>query len=131
MEQTIIIDDKEVRLKSTGATAIRFKAQFGKDYFAEIMKLAILKKLEGKKPEDITHEDLDKLDFEVFFRVIWVLAKTADHTLPDPLTWLDSFDEFPIFDIIPQVQDIITSTLQSKKKSMKAGLMANGIITPS
>lgn len=116
MEKTIVIDGKEVRLKSTGATALRFKAQFGKDYFAEIMKLNVLKKLEGKNIDELSYEELDKLDFEVFYNVVWVMAKTAIKEIPDPLTWLDSFDEFPIIDIIPQVQDIIIATIQSKKK---------------
>jgi hypothetical protein len=48
MEKTIIIDNKEIRFKTNGATPLRFKAQFGKDYFQEILKLAPLENL-GKK----------------------------------------------------------------------------------
>lgn len=113
MEKTIIIDNKEVRLKSTGATPIRYKAQFGKDYFAEIMKLSSLGKLDL---ENLEANDLSALDMEVFYNFIYVLAKTADHTLPDPISWLDSFDEFPILEVIPEIQDILMSSMQSKKK---------------
>ncbi len=38
MEKTIQIDNKSISFKSTAATPLRFKAQFGKDYFAEIIK---------------------------------------------------------------------------------------------
>lgn len=113
METTIIIDNKEVRFKSTAATPLRFKAQFGKDYFAEIIKLNKLSKF---KADGDNYEVLENADFEIFYNIIWTLAKTADRNIPEPLTWLDGFDEFPLFEIIPQVQDLIAASIQSKKK---------------
>jgi hypothetical protein len=116
MEKTIMIDGKEVRLKSTAATALRYKAQFGKDFISEIVKLNRLGKLDLKYAEEVDLESLENVDFEVFYNFTWVLAKTADPTVPDPLSWLDKFDEFPLFDIIPQIQDILAATIQGKKK---------------
>lgn len=113
MEKTIIIDDKEIRFKSTAATPLRFKAQFGKDYFAEIIKL---NKLSAFKEEKSNYEVLENADFEVFYNIIWTLAKTANKDIPDPITWLDGFDEFPLFEIIPEVQDLIAASIKSKKK---------------
>ncbi|KMP32231.1 prophage pi2 protein 40 [Bacillus cereus] len=113
MEKTIIIDEKEVRLKSTGGTAIRFKAQFGKDYFAQLLKLAPLGKIDM---ENLDPSKLDNVDFEVFYNLVWTMAKTADPKTPEPMTWLDSFDEFPIIEILEDIQDMIVSTIQSKKK---------------
>lgn len=113
MEKTIKIDGKEVRFRSTAATPLRFKAQFGKDYFAEIIKLNKLSKF---KEDKTNYEALENADFEVFYNIIWTLAKTADKNIPEPLTWLDSFEEFPLFEIIPQIQDLITASIQTKKK---------------
>lgn len=113
MEKTIVIDDKEVKFRSTAATPLRFKAQFGRDYFAEIIKL---NKLSDFKEEKSNYEVLENADFEIFYNIIWVLAKTADKSIPDPLTWLDGFEEFPLFEIIPEVQDLIAASIQSKKK---------------
>ena len=45
MEKTITIDGKEVRFKTNGATPMRYKAQFGQDYFKEILKMAPLEAL--------------------------------------------------------------------------------------
>ena len=42
MEKTIEIDNKKVSFKSTAATPLRYKAQFGKDFFVDIMKLSSL-----------------------------------------------------------------------------------------
>lgn len=45
MEKTITIDGRDVRFKSTAATPLRYKAQFHKDFFTEVLKLAQLEKL--------------------------------------------------------------------------------------
>lgn len=117
MEKTMVIDGKEVRFKSTGATALRYKAQFGKDYFTEILKMGALEKIDvGEDWSKIDPKDLDALDFEVFYNIFYTMAKTADPSLPDPLTWLDQFDTFPILDILPELQDLITSSLKTSKK---------------
>lgn len=116
MEKTITIDGKEVKLKSTAATALRYKAQFGKDFISEIVKLNKLGKLDLTEDDEVNLESLENVDFEVFYNFTWVLAKTADATIPEPLSWLDQFDEFPLFDIIPQIQDILAATIQGKKK---------------
>ena len=113
MEKTLTIDGKEVRFKSTAATSLRYKAQFGKDYFAEIMKMGDLASIKTSK---LSYKDLQKVDFETFYNIIWVLAKTADKKIPEPIEWLDGFDEFPLMEIIPEVQDLITASLQTKKK---------------
>ena len=113
MEKTIEIDGKQVTFKSTAATPLRYKAQFGKDFFAEIMKLGSLSKLNKNK---IDYKIFENTDFEVFYNIIWTLAKTADKTIPEPITWLDSFDEFPLFEILPELQDLITASIQTKKK---------------
>jgi len=113
LEKSIIIDNKEVNFKSTAATPLRFKAQFHKDYFAEIIKLHKLNKF---KDASDNYEMLENADFEIFYNIIWTLAKTANKNIPDPLTWLDGFEEFPLFEIIPEIQDLIAASIKGKKK---------------
>jgi hypothetical protein len=118
MEKTITIDGKQVRFKSNGATALRYKAQFGKDYLKEILKMASLEKI-GKKQKankEIDPKDLEVLDFEVFYNIAWIMAKTSDPTIGEPLEWLASFDEFPIDEIFPEMQELMTATLTGSKK---------------
>ncbi|MDA2546925.1 hypothetical protein PDQ03_12090 [Bacillus cereus] len=113
MEKTITVDGQDIRLKSTGGTPVRFKAQFGKDYFAQLLKLAPLGEIDM---ENLDPSKLDSVDFEVFYNLVWTMAKTADPKIPEPMVWLDSFDEFPIIEILEDIQDMIASTIQSKKK---------------
>lgn len=119
MEKTIVIDGRKVKFKSTGAVAVRYKAQFNRDFFKDVLKMRPLTKVANKKAEDITDEDLESLDFEVFYRIIWVLAKTADNEVPDLLTWLDSFDEFPVEDVIGELYELIASSIQSGSSKKK------------
>ena len=113
MEKTIEIDGKQVSFKSTAATPLRYKAQFGRDYFSEILKMEELTKIKKTKNQA---ETLAKIDFNTFYNIIWVLAKTADKKIPEPLEWLDTFEEFPLFEIIPQIQDLIVASIRGKKK---------------
>ena len=122
MEKTLVIDGQEVKFKSTGATPIRYKAQFQRDYFVDILKMRNIIKEENQKAEDITEQDIESFDFEVFYRIAWVLAKTADKDVPDLLTWLDSFDSFPIVDVMTDLIEIIAASVQSKKKSMSKAI---------
>lgn len=117
MEKTILIDGKQVRFKTNGAIPLRYKAQFGKDYFKEILKMAPLAKLGGKK--DLLPEDLEALDFDIFFNIAWIMAKTADSTIPTPLEWLESFDEFPLIEIFPDLQELMIASLQGNATKKK------------
>jgi hypothetical protein len=120
VEKTITIDEKEVRFKSTGATALRYKSQFKQDLFKDLFKMAGLEKVMNTDPNEIDPKDLESLDFNVFYNIVWVLAKTADDTIPEPIAWLDTFDEFPMMEVIPQLHELIFSSMQStKKKSTK------------
>jgi hypothetical protein len=114
MEKILTIDGRQVTFKSTGALLLRYKAQFGRDAIRDIMRLYDAVDENGRL------KDLSSLDLEVFYNLIWTLAKTADPSIPPPLEWLDSFDEFPLADILPELSDMIfgclSSTVQSKKK---------------
>ena len=105
MEKTLTIDGKNITFKANAATPLRYKAQFGKDFFSEVIKL---EKLKG--------DSLDGVDFDLFYNLIWTMAKTADPKIPEPITWLDGFEEFPLLEIIPEIQDLIIFSIQGKKK---------------
>jgi len=114
MEKILTIDGRQVKFKSTGAFLLRYKAQFGRDALQDILKL------QGAIDNKNQIKNIGALDLEVFYNLVWTLAKTADPSIPPPLEWLDEFSEFPLMDIIPEIVDMIfsclTSTVESKKK---------------
>lgn len=111
MDATVVIDGREVNFRSTGATPLRYKKQFGKDFFSEIAKFQWVADAKAKG-EKI---NLDKMDFEPFYNICWTFAKTADKTIPSPLEWLDEFEVFPLFEILPEIEDLLIANLQTKK----------------
>lgn len=118
VEKTLTIDGKKVTFKSTAGTLRRYRNQFGRDFFADIVKMMPLMQLyeSGIDTNELDYSILKQLDFSVFENITWALAKTADKSIPDPDEWFDSFDEFPIMEILPEIQDLITSSIQTVKK---------------
>lgn len=114
MIKTITIDGKDILFKSNAATPIRYKQQTGSDYFADILKMHAISEFAGAK--EVPVEVLKTLDFDVFYNILWAMAKTADQSIPEPLAWFDTFDEFPIFDILPEVMELLAKNLQVSKK---------------
>lgn len=118
MEKTIEIDGKKIRFKSNGATPLRYKAQFGKDYMKEILKMSPAVEGKKKKTGEVNVKNLESLDFEVFYNIAWILAKTADPSIPEPMEWLAEFEEFPIAEIFPEMQELMLSTITASKKKL-------------
>ena len=114
MEKILTIDGRQVKFKSTGAFLLRYKTQFGRDALKDIYKL------QGSIDAEGNIANIDILDLEVIYDLVWTLAKTADPSIPPPMEWLDTFGEFPLAEIVPEVIDLIYSslgvTIESKKK---------------
>lgn len=113
MEKIIKIDGKDVKFKSTGATPIKYKKQFGRDFFADIFKMdSLANAVIGKKKNTNKIEDLD---MDVFYNICWVLAKGAND-IPPLEEWLESFDSFPLVEIMGELNELLISSIRSKKK---------------
>lgn len=119
MEKTVEIDGKKIKLKSTAAMPMRYKSQFRSDYYGDLIKMAKAFGIDETGELDlgrVDYTDLDHFNFDVLYNIIWTLAKTADPTIPDPLTWLDEFDVFPLEEIFPAINDLVMKSMQVSKK---------------
>lgn len=108
MEKIIKIGNKEVALKTTGATLLRYKMQFGKDLLTEMIKL-------DKCYKDEVF-DLERLDFELFYNITWIMAKTANPNIKPPMEWLDEFEEFPLLEILPDITEMLAALMKTNGK---------------
>jgi len=111
VEKTIRIDGREVRFKSTAAFLLRYKAQFQRDALKDLLKLE--KAINTTTGELENH---DSLDLELLYNLIWVMAKTADPSIPEPATWFDQFSEFPLDEILRETVDLLAASLTGAKK---------------
>lgn len=102
MEKTIQIDGKNITFRCTAGTLRRYRNQFNREFLSDLSKLQEVK------------EDMSDFSFEPFENIVWAMAKTADNSIPDVQTWLDSFTDFSVIDVFTQLQDIIINSLKSK-----------------
>jgi len=114
MEQTVTIDGRKITFKADGATPLRYRVEFKRDYFADIIKMTSLLK-------DINSDEINysQLDTSVFSDIIYLLAKTADKEIGDMFDWYASFDNFPIFEVFAELQDLLLSNMQTTVKKAK------------
>ena len=103
MEKTIQIDGKNITFRCTAGTLRRYRNQFGREFFADLAKL-----------NEVKNGNYDGLTFAPLEDIIWVMAKTADDTIPDPDTWYDGFDDFSVIDVFISLEDLILHSLKRK-----------------
>lgn len=104
----INISGKSVRFKANALFPVKYKFEFGRDIFKD------LKKLESM--QNLTAEDLDKFNVDILYDIVYVLAWFGDRTIGERDEWLLSFDDFNVYDILPQVMDLLTESLATTKK---------------
>lgn len=117
------IAGRDVGFEAPASLPIRYRNLSGRDFFADMQNLSESteevdqpKKLLGKKPEASTRLT-DKWDTTILFNIVHAMAKAADPSITsDVIEWVDSFDEFPIFEVFAAVQPLIVKSMQSTKK---------------
>ena len=121
LEKTVKIGDKDVRFCSSAAVPRLYRIKFKRDIFKDLTKLE--KSYKDKGGEDGSAMEID--DLEIFENVAYIMAYHADPTIPGTIDeWLDQFEMFSIYQILPEILDLWGSNLvtdvQSKKNQRKA-----------
>ena len=122
LEKTVKIGDKEVKFRSSATIPRLYRIKFKRDIFKDLSKLEA--SYSKKKNEDgsFATEDL-----EIFENVAYIMAYHADHTIPDDIDdWLDQFEMFSIYEVLPEILELWGSNLvtdvASKKNSSAAAV---------
>ena len=116
LKTTIEIDGKPVVFKASAAIPRIYRIKFKRDIYKD---LRLLEKSVGENDEDDSHLDLFSL--ELFENIAYIMAKHADSSIPDsPEEWLDEFNTFSIYQILPQLIELwglnTEVEIDSKKK---------------
>ena len=98
----IEIDGRPVAFKASAALPRIYRVKFGRDIFADVAKLQTA--TEGGDPEESA---LAPETLTLFEDVAYTMAKHADDSVPDTVEeWLDLFDVFSIYFILPQIVEL-------------------------
>lgn len=116
MDKTIIISGRPVVFRKTAGTMLRYKRQFGRELYPDLIKIYELFPLlqeytDSKDMTDAQKVDLAKVmlgtETEWMYDIAFIMAQQADTSIRDELEWLDSFDEFNIFEVFMQLMPLI------------------------
>ena len=116
MKQTITIKGHQLTLESNAFTTLLYKKQFNKDFFKELLLVA--KVFNGRKSfslEDLDTDSLEAFDSELFYRLFWIFAVTADPSVPD-LDFYRVTSYLELKDIMQNVGKLLEVSLVTKKK---------------
>lgn len=108
MEKTLTIDGRQVKFKSSGGNLMRYRNQFNSEFLADFANFTATSK-----------DNLQNFSFASMERLIWVLAKTADDTIPDPQTWYDSFEDIDILEVWNELSELTCKAFETLKRHAK------------
>jgi len=94
MEKTILIDGKEIKLKTSGGLPRKYREMFHRDVFLDFGQ--ITKGLSKKKKPEANDLPVDTM--EVVENLAFCMAKYADPSIPDDIDeWLDQFSTTSLY----------------------------------
>ena len=123
MRKTIKLEDKkEIKINTSWNWAYIYQEYFGHDIIPDLIPAidAFIKMFtEMVNGEEVDDEGVDLYGLEIttMTNLIWALAKNADDDIPEVREWLDTFDEFPLDIIVPEVIEALTGSMISRKKA--------------
>ena len=115
IRKIVKIDEVEVPFKASAAIPRIYRLKFGRDIYRDF---ASLQKNVRKNDEENSGLDIESL--EVFENIAYIMAKHADSSVPnDPDEWLEQFNTFSIYEILPQLIELwglnTATQIESKK----------------
>ena len=111
----IEIDGKEVAFKASAAIPRIYRLKFHRDIYKDI---TLLEKSVSNSEEESS--SLDLFSLEMFENIAYIMAKHADANVPDDVEeWLDEFNIFSIYQVLPQLIELWGMNLRTEAESKK------------
>ena len=112
----IEIDGQEVEFRASAAVPRMYRIKFGRDIYKDLRQL---EKSVGENDKD--NSNLDLFSLEMFEDLAWLMARHADPAkVPDsPEEFLDQFNTFSIYQILPQLIELWGLNVQTEVESRK------------
>ena len=115
IQKNITIDGIDVPFKASVAVPRLYRLKFRRDIYQDF---AALQKSVGENTEESSALDIESL--EVFENIAYIMAKHADPAVPaSPDEWLEQFNTFSIYEILPQLIDLWGLNVETQVKSKK------------
>lgn len=116
MQKTIKIEDVTFNLAATGAVLCLYKQQFGVEYYDDFLRITAI-----NSNASATNIEKAELSLEIGYRLIWSMAKAADHNISDPDVWIDEFEDFPLTELMPIAMELLGKSFEQVIANGTAG----------
>ena len=119
LRKTVEIDGKKVDFKASGAVPRIYRIKFQRDIFVDLQKIEKSMKEKGEKDGESSSIPIDNL--EMFENIAYIMAKHANpDTVPnDIMEWLEEFDTFSIYKILPHILELWRLNEETKSEAKK------------
>lgn len=122
MEKVVIIDGQEVRMRASALIPRIYRAKFGRDLIADMR--ALERKYTAVVSQDMTEDEAQEaqfsvLDLECFENLAYCMAANAGKVPSDPDAWLDQFETFSIYEVLPEIMDLWSATNHTTSEPRK------------
>lgn len=112
----IEIDGQKVEFRASAAVPRMYRIKFGRDIYKDLRQLETSV---GENDEDAS--GLDLFSLEMFENIAFIMAKHANpDTVPsEPDEWLEQFNTFSIYQILPQLIELWGLNVQTQVEARK------------
>ena len=112
----IEIDGQEVEFRASAAVPRMYRIKLGRDIYKDLRQLETSV---GENDEDAS--GLDLFSLEMFENIAFIMAKHASpDTVPsEPDEWLEQFNTFSIYQILPQLIELWGLNVQTQVDARK------------
>ncbi len=117
VEKTVSVNGKEVTFRSSATIPRLYRLKFRRDIFKDLSRLE-----KSYKKRETGEEEMEIEDLEIFENVAYIMALHADPTIPPTIEeWLDQFEMFSIYEILPEILELRGSNLFTDVSAKKNG----------
>lgn len=116
IKKNILVDGMEVPFKASAAVPRLYRLKFHREIYKDFSDL---QKSVGENDSENSALDIESL--EVFENIAYIMAKHAQpDVVPDsPDEWLESFNTFSIYEILPQLIELWGLNIETQVESKK------------
>ena len=116
IKKNILVDGKKVPFKASAAVPRLYRMKFGRDIYKDF---AALQKSVSEGDDNKSSLNIESL--EVFENIGYIMAKHAepDGVPASPDEWLENFNTFSIYEILPQLIELWGLNIETQVESKK------------
>lgn len=136
MIRTINVDDKTVEVNSSMGWLYVYRNRFGHDILPDLMPVvesvlmaisSVLEETKGEFNETTMASAMNNdalvdafikmagMEMLTVFNIFWAMAYNKDNSIPAPEEYINSFEKFPVDEVVPELlKAIIESSVSSK-----------------